>query len=425
MKKLKNVLLVLTMAVMCLVLYYVALIFIDINKLVKEDATSNTQENETTGQIVDGNTDSGDITDDSDKDETDADMENENVISIVVFGENFVHDSVIESGKQSDGTYNYDFLFNNLKAYVDEADISAIYQSTVIGGNDLGIKGYPNFNTPEEMMEAIHNAGFNVALLASNQTNDIGTTAIKKSISLWRNYSAITAVGVNADKENVSEIPVVEVKGKRIALLNYTAGMNAPIENSEDKYMVNYLTKDRVVADISKAEGLADYVIVFPYWVSDYTHATTESQKELAKAMTEAGADLIVGASSHFIGEIEQITSDNGNEALCYYSVGNFCSSFNYADAMVGGIARITLNIVEDQLILDESKTGITPIVTHYTHTAGEENAEIVGVYPLWAYTSEMAAGHGIITRGNVPFSMEIIQKIISENIEDKYLLSQ
>ena len=424
MKKLKNVLLVLTMAVMCLVLYYVALIFVDINKLVKEDTTSNTQEQETTGQIVDENTDNNDAGD-SDKEDSDAEVENENVISIVVFGENFVHDSVIESGKQPDGTYNYDFLFNYLKTYVDDADISAIYQSTLIGGNDLGVKGYPNFNTPEEMMEAIHNAGFNVALLASNHTNDLGMSAIKKSFSLWRNYSDITAVGININEESASEVAVIEVKGKKIALLNYTAGMNAPVENSEDKYMVNYLTKDKVVADISKAEQVADYVIVFPYWVSDYTHVTTESQKELAKAMTEAGADLIVGASSHYIGEIEHITSDNGNESLCYYSIGNFCSSFNYADAMVGGIARITLNIEEDNLVLDESKTGITPIVTHYIHTAGEENAEIVGIYPLWAYTSEMADTHGIITRGNVPFSMEIIKKIISENIEDKYLISQ
>ena len=428
MRKLKNVLLVLTMTVMCLVLYYVAVIFIDINKLVKEESPSTNKEMETStsknDSDIEGSAGSNGA-DEKDEDSQNKDENKDKTISIVVFGENFVHDSVIESGKQSDGTYNYNFLFDKLRSYASEADIAAIYQTTIIGGNSLGVKGYPNFNSPEEMMEAIHSAGFNVALMASNHTNDLGTSAIKNSISLWKKYSSVTAIGANATKEDAETTPIIEVKGKKIALLNYTAGMNKPIENSDEKYMVNYLNKDKVVADITKAEEIADYVIVFPYWVSDYTYEVTETQRNLAKAMTEAGADLIVGASSHFIGEIEKIKTENGNEALCYYSVGNFCSSFNYADAMIGGIARITLNIEEDKLILDESKTGITPIVTHYTHTAGQANAEIMGVYPLWAYTSEMASGHGIITRGNVPFSMEFINKVILERIEEKYLMRQ
>lgn len=420
MGKLKNVLLVLTMTVMCLVLYYVAVIFIDINKLVKEEPINSTLKTE---ESTDESKEPG-IENPGEDNTDDGKQETNNEISIVVFGENFVHDSVINSGKQSDGTYNYDFLFDNLRMYAEEADIAAIYQSTIIGGNDLGIKGYPDFNTPVEMMDAIKKAGFDVALMASNHTNDVGTNAIKNCISMWKE-AGIMSLGINSTKEEADTIQIMEVKGVKIAMLNYTAGMNKPIENADDKYMVNYLTKDKVVADIAKAEELADYVIVFPYWVSEYTHATTDNQKALAKAMTEAGADLIVGASSHFIGEIENIESDNGNKAMCYYSIGNFCSSFNYADAMVGGIAKVTLKLDNDTITLDEEKTGLMPIITHYIHTAGSSDANILGVYPKWSYTTEMAADHGIITRGGVQFSMEIIDKIISENIKEENLLSQ
>ena len=153
MKKLKNVLLVLAMTVMCLVFYYVFVIFVDISNLVKKEPATNIKEEEMLSNTIDG-----DIT------PTEPAEEEDKEISIVVFGENFVHDSVIDSGKQSDGTYNYDFLFDNLKMYASEADIAAIYQTTIIGGNDLGVKGYPNFNTPEEMMSAIQGAGFDVAL---------------------------------------------------------------------------------------------------------------------------------------------------------------------------------------------------------------------------------------------------------------------
>lgn len=412
MKKLKNVLLVLAMTVMCLVLYYVFVIFMDISKIVKEEPTTTTQE-ETLGNTIEGDITPTVPTEEEDKE-----------ISIVVFGENFVHDSVIASGKQSDGTYNYDFLFDNLKVYTSEADIAAIYQTTIIGGNDLGVKGYPNFNTPEEMISAIEKAGINVALLASNHTNDLGTAAIKNSIQLW-NSSSVKAIGVNNTKEDAENIPVMEVKGVKIALLNYTAGMNKSIDKQDEKYMVNYLEKEKMVADITKANEVADYVIVFPYWVADYTYETTPKQRELAKAMVEAGADLIVGASSHYIGEIEKIETDNGNVAMCYYSVGNFCSSFNYADAMVGGVARINLKLEDGNIVLDETKTGLMPIITHYTHTAGSGDANITGIYPIWTYTSEMASSHGIITRGGVSFSMEFIEKIISDYIDEKYLLRQ
>ena len=421
MKKLKSTLLIVSMTVMCLVVYYVALVFVDMGKEAKKEQVSTVgseeNANNSTEPSTEQSTENVEVPDDG--------STNDNEISIVVFGENFAHDSVINSGKQSDGTYNYDFLFDNLRVYAEEADIAAIYQSTLIGGNDLGVKGYPNFNTPEEMMTAISNAGFDVVLTASNHTNDLGVNAIKNSISLWRNTPGVMALGMNATIDDVEVIPVIPVKGKKIAMLNYTAGMNKPIENQDDKYMVNYLNKDKVISDIAKAEQIADYVIVFPYWVSEYTYDTTDTQREFAKAMVEAGADLIVGASSHFIGEIEMVKADNGNEALCYYSVGNFCSSFNYSDAMVGGMARITLQIMDDTIVLNEEKTGITPIVTHYTHTQGESDAKIVGVYPIWAYTSEMASSHGIITRAGVPFSMEVIDKIISEKIAEKYLLGQ
>ena len=423
MKKLKSTLLLVSMTVMCLVVYYVALVFVDIGREAK-----NEQGNTVTGEGV-----TNDSTEPSTEESTenvegenpDGEITNDNQISIVVFGENFVHDSVINSGKQSDGTYNYDFLFDNLRVYAKDADIAAIYQSTLVGGNDLGVKGYPNFNTPEEMMTAISNAGFDVVLTASNHTNDLGVNAIKNSITLWNNTPGVRALGINSTKDDAEVIPVMPVKGMKVAMLNYTAGMNKPIENQDDKYLVNYLNKDKVINDIARAEAIADYVIVFPYWVSEYTYDTTDAQREFAKAMVEAGADLIVGASSHFIGEIEKIETANGNEGLCYYSVGNFCSSFNYSDAMVGGIARITLDIKDNTIILNEEKTGITPIITHYTHTSGESDAKIVGVYPFWSYTSEMADSHGIITRAGVPFSMSVIEKIISEKIAENYLLGQ
>lgn len=425
MKKLKSIFLVLLMAIMCLVVYYVLIAITDDGENNKSETGNNTaQEENTAGNGTNQNQDNQETQKTS--------------ISLVAVGDNFAHESVIESGKQSDGTYNYDFLFDNIRDYIETADIAAIFQTMIIAGNDKGVSGYPSFNTPEEMMTSIDNAGFDVALMASNHSNDMGTVGITDCMSLWNEKSDVLPVGINSDQQESVNIPIMEIKGKKIAVLNYTTNMNKPIANTSEQFMVNYLgalnattgevssskLSELVINDIKRAEDQADFVIVFPYWGQEYEHAATDTQKAWAKAMTEAGADLIIGARSHYIGEIEEITADNGNMSMCYYSLGNFSSSFNYPNAMVGGMARVTIVFEEDKAYVDTENSGMMPIVTHYTHSE-DDVAKITGIYPISLYTSEMASSHGIITRGQVEFDIEIVEKIISDNIKSQYLMRE
>lgn len=424
MKKLKSTLLVLLMAIICLMVHYVYI-------AITDDSHTNTNETMSGTAQEENLADTETIPDEQEIEK--------NTITLVAVGDNFVHDSVIESGKQSDGTYNYDFLFDSIRSYTQDADIAAIFQTMIIAGNDKGVSGYPSFNTPEEMMTAIDNAGFDVALMASNHSNDMGTGAIRDCISMWNEKTDVLPVGINSNEQDSVNISITEVKGKKIAILNYTTNMNKPIGNADEQFMVNYLgalntetgevsstnLSESVINDIKRAEDQADFVVVFPYWGNEYDYSTTDVQKKWAKDMTEAGADLIIGARSHYIGEIEEITSDNGNKSMCYYSIGNFCSSFNYPDAMVGGMARVTIVIEENAVYVDNEDSGIMPIVTHYTYGENDTTAKLTGVYPISMYTSEMASGHGIILRGNVLFSMEIIEKIISDNIEAQYLIRE
>ena len=182
-----------------------------------------------------------------------------------------------------------------------------------------------------------------------------------------------------------------------------------------------------VITDIQTANSMADYVIVFPCWGDEYTFSTGAEEKQWAKKMTEAGADLIIGSHTHYVGEVEEITADNGNTSLCYYSLGNFCSTFNNPSTMVGAMAKVEIVFEGDNVYIDMDNTGLIPIVTHYTHSgnAEDEVATVVGVYPISKYTSAMASSHGIITRGKVEFSMDFIKKLIQEHVKDKYLLEE
>ena len=124
------------------------------------------------------------------KEETTADQTAEeeeisNYVTFLALGQNLMNDSVINSGKQEDGSYNYDYIFNGITGYLQEADLSALCQGSVIGGNSLGISGYPQFNAPEELCDAVANAGIDTVAMANVRVNNLGSAAVSTCLSVW------------------------------------------------------------------------------------------------------------------------------------------------------------------------------------------------------------------------------------------------
>ena len=99
-------------------------------------------------------------------------------IEILMVGDILLHDNVQESGKLSDGTYNYDHLFANVAEDIKAADIAIANQEVILGGSEIGLYGYPNFNGPYEVGDALAKAGFDVILHATNHSLDRGKTAL-------------------------------------------------------------------------------------------------------------------------------------------------------------------------------------------------------------------------------------------------------
>lgn len=357
-------------------------------------------------------------------------------LTLIATGDNFMHDSVIESGKQPDGTYNYDYIFKGIKKYLDEADIAVINQASVIGGNELGVAGYPDFNAPEEICDAIKNAGFDVVLMASNRVNSMGTGAIASCIDIWKERAEdIKVLGIKKEEAD-SDYAIIEVKGIKIAMLNYTYGLNTGI-SADKMYMVNTLgacnevtgevsqtiLSSKVLNQIKTADEAVDFVIVFPCWGNEYEYVPSDIQTRFAEQMIEAGADLIIGTHPHYLEKVEQITADNGNMGLCYYSLGNLISSQNYTGSMLGGLAKVTLAVENGRVVIDEDNTGLIPVVTHYTYSGVGDLADMKGVIPFSEYTKELAEEHGISERGGVDFSLSELQYILNTFIDEKYIL--
>lgn len=118
-------------------------------------------------------------------------------ITLMAVGDNLLHMGIVNTGIQSDGTRNYDFLFDGIRSFLDQADIKIINQETILGGNQLGFHGYPKFNSPSEVSDAIAKASFNVVLQATNHTADQGLSGIQNCLDLWKTHPEVLITGLH------------------------------------------------------------------------------------------------------------------------------------------------------------------------------------------------------------------------------------
>lgn len=353
-------------------------------------------------------------------------------IKLMAVGDNLMHMGIVNSGRQSDGSYNYDMLYENILDFIDEADISIINQETIFGGNDLGFSGYPHFNSPTQVGDAIIKAGFNVVLQATNHTADQGTNGIHNAIAYWSEHPEIMMVGMH-EKEEEHKINVIEIEGIRFAILNYTYGPNMEsfpkgLEGLFD-ILCYYDPSSRlidfkrinpsVIEDIERANEIADIVVVCPHWGTEYALTPSTYQKEFALLMTEAGADLIIGAHPHVPEPVELVEAENGNKALCFYSLGNYVSTQQDKESMLEGLAWVTFHVTQDDVYIDYERSGCIPLVMQYL--SGPLRFE--GVYPLELYTEELAQSHGIRSWGGVALHLEDMQSL-SQKVFGDYELS-
>ncbi|MEZ3445647.1 MAG: CapA family protein [Lachnospiraceae bacterium] len=346
-------------------------------------------------------------------------------ITLMAVGDNLLHMGIVNTGIQSDGTRNYDFLFDGIRSFLDQADIKIINQETILGGNQLGFHGYPKFNSPSEVSDAISKASFNVVLQATNHTADQGLSGIQNCLDLWKTHPEVLITGLHepfpADFPSQNRIPLLEINGCTFAFLNYTYGPNDSSVSSslseqldmlcavdETSRMIDFTTLNpQVLTDITAADMLADIVVVCPHWGTEYSTVPSSYQETFAMQMAEAGADLIIGTHPHVVQPVVWIDADNGNRALCYYSLGNYVSTQQNAQSMLEGLAWVTFHVTEDGVRISEESTGIIPLVCHYSSGP----VRLRNVYLLENYTEALAQSHGIIPYGGVAFHLSSLQR--------------
>lgn len=237
-------------------------------------------------------------------------------LDLMMIGDLLMHEGVIESGNQGDGTYRYEHLFSHIADDIDAADVAILNQETVLGGPAWPYSGYPTFNSPQALGDTEADVGFDVILKATNHTLDLGYDGVRAELAFWRDaHPEVRVIGA-ADPDGDGICPaggtsaagacLIEKDGLRLALLNYTDVLNANIDVSRDPYVVSIMDEGRVRADIAAArEAGADFVVVFAHWGEEYVTTPTERERWWAGVLQDAGADVVIGGHPHVIQPVE------------------------------------------------------------------------------------------------------------------------
>ena len=310
-------------------------------------------------------------------------------ISLVALGDNLIHNTVMWSGQQEDGSYDFSALYEDIRPVVEAADIACINQETIYISDPNQFTNYPSFGGPVQIGEALAAAGFDVVEHATNHCYDKFMQGIQDTVDFWRQHPEVEWLGIHDSQEDADRIRVIERSGIRIALLNYTYGTNAG--QPRQPYVVDYLwDRDKIAGDIARAKELSDLVLVFPHWGTEGMFTPDAQQREWGQFFADQGVGAVIGGHPHTLQPVELLTGKDGNEMPCFWSLGNFISHMAKPENMLGGLARLT--ITKDSSGTYVSDYSLAPTMTWVFHGTGRDY-RFRGLR-LTDYTDELAESH-------------------------------
>lgn len=262
--------------------------------------------------------------------------------SILAAGDIMVHGPQLNAQYDSSNkTYSFDNNFKHVKKYIEKADYSLANLETTLAGNDVyPYSSYPLFNSPDELADALKNAGFDLLSTINNHSFDKGDLGVSRTLSVLKEKGFDT-VGT---RENIDDddFLIKNINNIKVGITSYSYGdikndnkyLNCikVSEDFEDK--MNIFDShdvdsafDTISTTLDKLED-TDIQIVVLHWGVEYTRDEINFQKELAQKLCNAGVDIIIGSHPHVVQPVETIKSSDGEaETVVIYSLGNYISN--------------------------------------------------------------------------------------------------
>lgn len=308
----------------------------------------------------------------------------EETITLTVVGDIMMHIEEVQAAYNSKTKeYSFDYMFEPVKSYIEQADIAVGNLETTLTDGKKGYTGYPRFSSPKQLASALKNTGFDVLTTANNHSLDKNFQGLSYTLDAL-DEAGLLHTGTYRTQEESENVLILDKKGIKIAFLAYTYGTNGiPIEKGKE-FSINLIDKEKMAKDMVKARhNLADVICVCIHFGNEYHRQPSENQKEIVNFLIQNGADIIIGSHPHVLQPMEMrkaYVDGKEKDVFVIYSMGNFISAQRdrYQDSSIILSLSITKDFEQKNIKLHQIE--YTPIWVDLSRVNGLYNFRVLPV---------------------------------------------
>lgn len=322
----------------------------------------------------------------------------------------------------SSDTYNFSYVFEDVKNYIANADIAVGNLETTFAGKSKGYTSYPTFNTPEQLAYNLKDFGIDVVSTANNHCMDKGYSGLVSTLN-YLNDAGISHTGTNSSQEEQNEILIKDIKGVEIAFLSFTYGTNGIPIPSDKPYAVNLIDETFILNQLSLVkEQNPDLICVSMHWGTEYQTKQNKEQEQLASLLFENGVDIVLGSHPHVLQPMEKrtVTLEDGTTKDCFviYSLGNFMSGQVYPNTRNSVILNMSFTKSGETGKTYINEVDYVPIYT-YKSSSGTQRYKVLDIEKALAnYDNGTDISIGSSSYNTLKTELSKIRQTMGEKIE-------
>ncbi len=358
--------------------------------------------------------------------------------TVINTGDILIHNPILAGAQKSDGSYDFSGLYTQVKKYFDSADLAVANLEITLGGTQSGsYKGYPAFNIPDSVIDAVKSEGVDMLLTANNHSYDTGLYGFKRTVQVLKEKKiAYTGTRETTDEPRYL---IKNVNGVKIGMINYTyensgpAGrksLNGNIIAQEANDLINSFDYNNIEAFYTDAENMisdmkkngAEAIVFYMHWGEEYQLKENTWQRAIAQRLCNLGVDVIVGGHPHVIQPIDLLYAEGGEHTtVCLYSMGNSISNQRLLE-----LSNLSPNgHTEDGLLFsytfDKYSDGSTvlsavDIIPCWVSKTGSRYNAKYKLHPLESETAYQTAG---LTESTAAGSYQRTKAIVAEGLTE------
>jgi poly-gamma-glutamate capsule biosynthesis protein CapA/YwtB (metallophosphatase superfamily) len=186
------------------------------------------------------------------------------------------------------------------------ADFAMVNLETAIttGGIPAPAKEF-HFRAPATAFTALKASGVDVVTMANNHGMDFMKPGLKDSLTAIKK-TRFPTVGIGRDADEAYRAYRTTVKGNRLAVVGATQVLDDQLiqpwtATDSQGGLASAKVIPRMLQAVRDARQDSDTVIVYLHWGQELSSCPLPRQRELAKQLVDAGADIVVGGHAHVL----------------------------------------------------------------------------------------------------------------------------